>query len=191
MYGQPNSYQAYPYSGYGNPSYMQRPYLQNQPIMPQQQAQMAQSQEQQVQPQAQVQQQPQIPMQAQQVPFPYNAPSIQAVRYATEDEAKAFILYPNYTAIFIDEAKGKVYVKSANQGGFSSIRTYSESIDGAEQQTVKPQELTPKVDYEQFASKEQLKGLENQYSLLLEQFKALQNQINSAKSTAVVTQNKQ
>lgn len=210
MYGQPNPYQSYAYTGYGAPSYLQRPYMQSQPIMPQQQMQpqnqMAQQQEQQiqsqVQPQVQVQQQPQMSMQAQQPPVSYNAPSIQAVRYATEDEAKAFILYPNFTAIFIDEAKGKVYVKSANQGGFSSIRTYSQNIDGAEQhqQTVKPQEITSQVDYGQFASKEQLKGfatieqynaLASQYNSLVEQFKALQKQITATKPTAVVPQNKQ
>lgn len=202
MNGQQNYYPNYSYMGYGMPNYMQRSYMQVQPPMHQpqmqQQNQMVQQQEQQqVQPQVQVQQQPQISMQAQQPTISYNVPSIQAVRYATEDEAKAFILYPNFTAIFIDEAKGKVYVKSANQGGFSSIRTYSQNIDGAEQQqAVKPQEKTPQVDYGQFASKEQLKGfatieqynaLAGQYNSLVNEFKKLQNQVMGVKSNVANT----
>lgn len=203
MYGQPNPYQAYPYTGYGAPNYTQRPYMQVPPIIPQpqmqQQNQMAQPQEQQVQPQLQVQQQQQMPIQPQQPPVSYNAPSIQAVRYATEDEAKAFILYPNFTAIFIDEAKGKVYVKSANQGGFSSIRTYSQNIDGADQQqTVKPQETTPQVNYGDFVNKEQLKGfatveqcnaLASQYNSLVGELKKLQNQVMGVKSNVTNTGN--
>lgn len=202
MYGQPNPYQSYAYTGYGTPSYLQRPYMQVQPPMPQQQMQpqnqMAQQQEQQqVQPQIQVQQQPQMSMQSQQPTISYNAPSIQAVRYATEDEAKAFILYPNFTAIFIDEAKGKVYVKSANQGGFSSIRTYSQNIDGvSEQQAVKPQETVPQVDYGKFAKKEELNGfatieqynaLANQYNTLVSELKKLQNQVMGVKSNVAST----
>lgn len=197
MYGQPNPYQSYSYTGYGTPSYLQRPYIQVQPPMPQtqmqQQNQMAQQQEQQqVQPQVQVQQQPQISMQLQQPPVSYNAPSIQAVRYATEDEAKAFILYPNFTAIFIDEAKGKVYVKSANQGGFSSIRTYSQNIDdAAQQQVVKPQETTPQVDYTQFLKKEDLTKFgfvtAEQYNALVNELKKLQNQVMGVKSNVTNT----
>ena len=156
MYGQ-NPYQNYPYSGYGMPTYGQRQYIPQPPQQPMSQ------------PQAQVQQQ---------MPMQYETP-IQAVRYATEEEAKAFIVYPNLSAVFIDEGKSKVYLKTANNAGVSSIRCYNEEKAKDESQNKAPQRQSEQVDFGQFANKEQLKGFVTiqQYNDLLEQQKFLADQL--------------
>ena len=201
MYGQP-TYSPYSYmpTNYGfTNNYPQRQFMQPQP-----QPQIIQ------QPQMQVQQQPQqqtAPIAQPTVPLGYETQTpVQAVRFATEDEAKAFIVYPNLTAVFIDEAKGKVYLKSANSAGVSSIRKYSEIKEEEQQQEKKidnpdfsqkqqfPQRQ--EIDPSQFASKEQLKGLVTmeqhnklleQYNFLEQQMRIMQNQIKSGKTGVATT----
>ena len=77
-----NPYSSYPYGGYGMPNYGQRNYMQpQQPI---------------AQPQMQ---------QAQQPTMQYETP-IQDIRFATSEEAKAFIVMPNTRALLIDKNGG-------------------------------------------------------------------------------------
>lgn len=125
--------------GYPTPSYLggtgyQNPYSQRQPIQPQMQIQN--------QPQAQ----PQMP----------TTPQIQDLRYGTEEEAKAFIVYPNASAYFIDEPKGRLYVKTANNMGASSMNYFALTPINADGSPIKPQEPTPQVDMGEYLKKSDL-----------------------------------
>lgn len=125
--------------GYPTPSYLggtgyQNPYSQRQPIQPQMQMQP--------QPQAQ----PQMP----------TTPQIQDLRYGTEEEAKAFIVYPNASAYFIDEPKGRLYVKTANNMGASSMNYFALTPINADGTPIKAQEPTQQVDMEEYLKKSDL-----------------------------------
>ena len=125
--------------GYPTPSYLggtgyQNPYSQRQPIQPQIQMQN--------QPQAQTQ----MP----------TTPQIQDVRYGTEEEAKAFIVYPNASAYFIDEPKGRLYVKTANNMGASTMNYFALTPINADGSPIKPQEPTPQIDMGEFLKKSDL-----------------------------------
>lgn len=124
--------------GYPTPSYMggtgyQNPYSQRQPIQPQMQMQN--------QPQAQPQMTP---------------PQIQDLRYGTEEEAKAFIVYPNSSAFFIDEQKGRLYIKSANNMGASNINYFTLTPINADGTPIKAQEPVPEVDMGEYLKKSDL-----------------------------------
>lgn len=130
------------YGQYGTPSYFGTGYqsmypYQRQNLTPQMQ-----------QPQAQNQ------MQNQQVQP--NLPPIQDVRYATEEEAKAFIVYPNSSAYFIDLSKNRLYIKSANNTGISNIEYFSLIPINADGTPIKPQEPTPQVDMSDYIKKDEL-----------------------------------
>lgn len=125
--------------GYPTPSYMggtgyQNPYSQRQPIQPQMQMQN--------QPQAQPQMSP--------------TPQIQDLRYGTEEEAKAFIVYPNSSAFFIDEQKGRLYIKSANNMGASNINYFTLTPINADGTPIKVQEPIPQVDMGEYLKKSDL-----------------------------------
>lgn len=182
MNGQQNYYPNYSYMGYGMPNYMQRSYMQTQ--QPPIQQQMPQ---QQMQSSAPVVSQPTVP-------FVYETP-IQAVRFATEAEANAFIVYPNSTAVFIDESRGKIYLKTANQAGVSSIRHYGELKGDKEESTVeKEKKDSSDMDLGQFVKKDQLNGfvtmekhnelLEN-YKFLEQQLRIMQNQMKGNRATTI------
>lgn len=187
MNGQPNYFPNYSYMGFPSPTYggafPQRQFMQNpNQQMPQQQPMQMNNPIQQPQPQAQPQ-----PQQA--MPFVYESP-IQAVRFSTEEEAKAFIVFPNSTAVFIDEAKHKIYLKTANQAGISSIRSYEESKDGAD----KKEDPSSQIDFDNFVKKEQLNRfvtveryneLMGNYRALDEQLRRLQHEVNNRISTPV------
>lgn len=179
MYNQ-NSYLPYSYNGYSSPIGNQRPFMQ-----PQQQ-QIAQPQPQ-MQPTQQIMQ-----------PSIQQPSSLQDFRYGTEEEAKAFIVYPNSYAWFIDPPKGRMYLKSANNAGVSSIDYFKYEPINADGSPLKQQEPEPKIDTAQFVSKDQLKGfatleqynkmLEN-YKFLEEQFRILQKQISLTNTKGNSAQN--
>ena len=124
--------------GYATPSYMgntyQNPYQrQNQP------------QQMQYQPQPQIQAQPQ-----------QLTPQIQDVRYGTEEEAKAFIVFPNASAFFIDEPKSRLYIKTANNVGASSMSYFALTPINADGTPIKPQEEKPQIDMSEYVKKSDL-----------------------------------
>lgn len=137
MYGQ------YPY---GTPSYMgsyQNPYpYQRQNVTPQMQ----------MQPQQQIQPQQAQPQQA-------NLPQIQELRYATEEEAKAFIVFPNASAFFIDLPKNRLYIKSANNSGMSTFDYFSLTPINADGTPIKQQEPIPQVDMGDYIKRSELEQL--------------------------------
>lgn len=150
MYNQ-NSYNPYSYNSYGLPIGSQRPFMQ-----PQQQ-QMVQPQQQIIQPSIQ------------------QPSSLQDFRYGTEKEAEAFIVYPNSYAWFIDPPRGRMYLKSANNAGCSSIDYFKYEQINPDGTPIKQQETESKIDIGQFVSKEQLKGFATveQLNQLISQFNAL------------------
>ena len=131
--------------GYPTPSYLggtgyQNPYSQRQPIQPQMQMQN--------QPQAQPQMQPQ---QSQ-----MNLPQIQDFRYANEEEAKPFIVYPNSSAYFLDLQKSRLYVKSADNVGYSEFKYFELTPINADGTPIKPQEEKPQIDLGEYIKKSDL-----------------------------------
>lgn len=187
MNGQQNYIPNYSYMGFQSPTYganyAQRPFMQ-----------MPNPQMQQQIPQQQIQQQPvqtnnSIPQQPQQaMPFGFET-QIQAVRLANEEEAKGFIVYPNHIAVFIDDEKGKIYLKTANQAGASSIRYYNEIKNNEERK-----EPVSNMDFGNFVKKEQLNDfvtiekhneLFGNYKYLDEQLRKLQTEVNTKLSTPI------
>lgn len=155
MYG----YQNYPYQqSYGTtPSYLQRMYTPQPPQNAPQQPQTPQG--------------VQIPTQA---PLTQQTPQIQDVRYGTEEEAKAFIVLPNCIAYFIDLSKNRLYTKFANPSGISSMEYFSLTPINADGSPVKPQEVVPQVNFDDFVKKEQIKDMG---FVSFEQFKALADKL--------------
>ena len=131
MYGQYN---------YGTPTYMGNSY-QNFPY-----------QRQGVNPQMQIPPQPQAQPQQ-------PIPQIQEVRYGTEEEAKAFIVFPNASAYFIDHSKGKLYIKSSNSAGVPSMEYFNLTPINADGTPIKPQEPTPQIDMGEYIKKSELQEL--------------------------------
>lgn len=162
-------YTAYPYGQtYGYSPYGQR-------FAPQQQ-QMTQP----MQAQAQPQMQPQAQSQMQQP-----IPQIQDVRYGTEEEAKAFIVFPNASAYFIDEPKGRLYVKTANNVGASSMNYFAITPINADGTPIKPQEPAPQINYDEFVKVEQLKNFGfvtiEQHNAVLQKLDSLQKKLEGVK----------
>ena len=162
MFGN-NPYQPYSYqNNYGGmPNYAQRGYNS--------------------QPQVMAQPQPQIQPQMQQP-----TPQIQDIRYGTEEEAKAFIVFPNASAYFIDEPKGRLYVKTSNNVGASSMSYFALTPINADGTPIKPQEPTPQVDFNQFIKREDLEKLGfvniEQFNQLAQKFEQIQKRLEGAKA---------
>jgi hypothetical protein len=127
---------------YGQYSYNTPSYLGNTYQNPYQRQNVPQQMQFPTQPQPQIQQQP--------------IPQIQDVRYGTEEEAKAFIVYPNASAYFIDEPKGRLYIKTANNAGASSMSYFALTPINADGSPIKPQEETPKVDMSEYIKRTDL-----------------------------------
>lgn len=172
MYGYPN----YPYSqAYGGvPSYMQRMYA-PQPVQNATQ-------------QAQTPQPIQIPTQT---ALSQQTPQIQEIRYGTEEEAKAFIVYPNCIAYFIDYPKNRLYAKTANPSGISSIEYFSLIPINSDGTPIKPQEVAPQINFEEFVKKDNLKDLGfasvEQFKSLSEKIEAIQKRLEGAKQNVATT----
>ena len=62
---------------------------------------------------------PQTQMQRPQIDTP-----IQDLRFVTSEEAKAYIVYPNTTALLIDKASKIAYLKSTDNLGQSSMKMF-------------------------------------------------------------------
>lgn len=161
MYGQ-NPYAPYQqYNGYGYP---QRAYA------PQQQF---------TQPQPQ-----------QQPSMQYEVP-INDIRFATSEEAKAFIVMPNTKALLIDRSGGMAHLKSADNMGQSVTQYFRFEQVNADGTPITPKEPTPNVDFAQFAKKEELKGFVTieKYNELLSKLDVMQKLIVGGKQNGNGTNN--
>ena len=160
MYGQ-NPYSQYPYTGYAYPNYGNRQFMQ-----PQQQ-QMAQ-------PQAQMQQQQ--PMQN----------IMPTLCYAKMEEAKPYIITaPNSSMLFIDREKGKALLKTTDNVCNSYPRYFNiiETDENGKPLQEQKKETEPKIDYGQFARKDELNGFVTlaQYNELLEQLNSIKQALDILK----------
>ena len=159
-----NPYQQYPYSGYGNQNYFWQSVMQ-----PQQMAQ---------------------PQPQQQMPMQYETP-IQDIRFATSEEAKAFIVMPNTRALLIDKNGGMAHLKSADNMGQSLTQYFRFEQVNADGTPIVEKEPTPKIDFEKFAKKEELQGFATieQYNTLLAKLEVMQKIIAGGKPNGTGTSN--
>lgn len=165
-----NGYMNYGYSPYGsagNYGYSGTPYYQPYTQQGQQNVQNQQ------------------PMQYQEVPF-------SEVRYGTIDEAKAYIVGPNKSVMFINRDTSEFYIKSADNMGKPSLETFkyskstsnsTQSVSGENDPTeparerdmkdfVKRNELEPFITTENaknFVTKSDLKELTDKMNILQKQ----------------------
>jgi hypothetical protein len=153
---------------------MQRPYVPQPQQIPQNSHQM----------QPQPQQQPQISL-----------PQIQDIRYATEEEAKAFIVFPNASAYFIDLPKNRLYIKSANASGISNIDYFDLTPINADGTPIKPQEPAQQVNFDDFVKKDQIPNLGfvtiEQYESLLQRLDQIQKRLEGVRPNNGNGNNKQ
>ena len=168
-YNLPNYSYQQPYQ---SPNYMQRPYAPQPQQIPQNSHQI----------QPQPQQQPQLSL-----------PQIQEIRYATEEEAKAYIVFPNASAYFIDLPKNRLYIKSANASGISNIDYFTLTPINADGTPIKPQEPSPQINFDDFVKKDQIANLGfvtiEQYKSLADKLEQIQKRLEGVKSN--VGNNKQ
>lgn len=106
-------------------------------------------------PQRQMQpQQPQQPIEKEQVPF-------NDIRFATEDEAKAYIVMPNTKVMFMDRDKSVFYIKSADSLGKSTLECYSytrstNNSTEPKNSVLDPKEFVKTSDLKNFITKDDL-----------------------------------
>lgn len=107
------------------------------------------------QPQMQTQQ-----VQSQGVPF-------NDVRYGTIDEAKAHIVMPGGSVMFIDRNLGEFYVKSANQMGEPSLEEFSFTKKTIEKkEIVEKEEFVKFDDIKDFVTKKDFNGFNEKFEKL-------------------------
>jgi hypothetical protein len=157
--------------GYNAPSYMGNTYPNAYPYQRQMTTPQMQMQPQQ-QAQPQMQSQPQQP----------NLPQIQELRYATEEEAKAFIVFPNASAFFIDLPKNRLYIKSANNSGISNFDYFSLTPINADGTPIKPIEEKPQIDMGEYIKKSDLANLGY---VTMEQLNSILSKLTSQQTQSV------
>ena len=108
---------------------------------------------------------------------PYQAP-IQAVKFLTADEMKAYIVMPGTSEMLIDQANKVVMIKSADLMGQSSSKTFNYDEAQPENATAE-KNSTPQVDMSAFANKDDLKGFVTKDDLkaLVDRLDKMQKQI--------------
>lgn len=105
-------------------------------------------------------QQPQMQMQQSQQSVAFND-----VRYGTLDEAKAYIVMPGGSAMFIDRNLGEFYIKSANQMGEPALEEFvykKKSVEKKEENT----EFVKFEDIKDFVKKEDFNGFNEKFEKL-------------------------
>lgn len=171
MYGQ------YPYQ---NPTYMGNNYQGTFPYQRQNTNQQVQYPQQQVQPQMQNQQQN------------INLPQIQDFRYANEEEAKPYIVFPNSSAYFLDLPKMRFYIKSTDNVGYSDFKYFALTPINADGTPIKPQEEKPQIDMGEYIKKSDLETLGyvtmEQLNAILTKLTSQQNQPMGVKPNGTTKQ---
>lgn len=103
-----------------------------------------------MQPQQQVQQ----PQTQQQYQTQYDIP-IQGVKFVTEEEAKAYIVYPNQRVMLIDKANGKFAIKTGSSLGESAMEWFN--YKPSDDTNAPKQEPIPQIDTTEFVKKTDIK----------------------------------
>lgn len=169
MYG---SYQGYGYQpSYSNPNYMQRAYAPQTPQAPQPQPQQAI--------------QAQMPMPQ---PIPPMEMPIQDIKYVNRAQAEAYIVFPNSKVMLIDKESGVVYVKTADGMGQTKTDYFRFEPINADGSPLKPQDASPKVNFDDFIKKQDLEKLGfatiDQYNALAQKLENIQKRLEGAKTNA-------
>lgn len=94
--------------------------------------------------------------QAQMQQRPYQAP-IQAIKFLTADEMKAYIVMPASSELLVDQANNIAMLKSADPMGQSSSKTFKYEEINLNDTIAKPETPAP-IDTSVFANKDDLKG---------------------------------
>ena len=105
-------------------------------------------------------QQPQMQMQQSQ-----QSVAFYDVRYGTLDEAKAYIVMPGGSAMFIDRNLGEFYIKSANQMGEPALEEFvykNKTIEKKEENA----EFVKFEDIKDFVKKEDFNGFNEKFEKL-------------------------
>lgn len=142
------------------------------------------------------QQIPSYPMQPQAQPQPQQPilPQIQDVRYGTEEEARAFIVFPNAIAYFIDLNKGRLYSKTANNAGASSMEYFKLEKINPDGTPIIPQEVTPQIDMGEYIKKSEIEKMgfvtTEQLNTVLSNLMAEKNAQTTTKSNNTTSKSK-
>lgn len=112
----------------------------------------------------------------QQMQGQYETP-IQDLRFVTSEEAKAHIVYPNTNALLIDKVNKVAYLKSADNLGQSSIKTFKYD-EFSEDKAVESTEHNNQIDLSGFIKEEQIKDFVT-LEKMNETFKKFSDTINS------------
>lgn len=105
------------------------------------------------------QQQPQPQMQRQQMPqAPVEMP-IQDIRFVTSEEAKAYIVYPNNKVLLIDRQNNIAHLKTADNMGQSSSKTYKFQEVDAEGKALAKDCPNPALDLKDYVKKTDLQTM--------------------------------
>ena len=111
---------------------------------------------------------------------------IQDVRFATAEEAKAYIVMPNGKALLIDRQGGMAHLKIADNMGQSVTQYFKFERVNADGTPIKPKEQAPAVDFGQFVRKEDLATLGfvtiDEYASLLNEFKQLKEYLQRGRA---------
>ena len=155
MYNQYSPY-AYP-QNYGNYNYPQRGY--------------APQPQQMVQPQTQPQTQ---------IPTAYETP-IQDIRFVTNKEAEAYIIYPNSRVLLLDTENGVAHLKTADAMGKSTTQYFKFTPISADGTPIKPPSAQPSIDLSDYIKRTDLEQLglvtADQFKAMEQRLEALQRQI--------------
>lgn len=110
----------------------------------------------------------------------YEAPMLD-VRFATAEEAKAFIVMPNTRALLIDRQGGMAHLKIADNMGQSVTQYFKFEPVNADGTPIRPQE-EPTIDLSAFVKREDLQSLP---FVTMEQYSALANELRQLKEQIV------
>ena len=105
-------------------------------------------------------------MQRPQVTHPQFETPIQDIRFVTSEEARAYIVYPNSKALLIDRQSKLAHLKTADNMGQSSSKTYKfEEVDGNGNALAKDCP-NPAFDIKDYVKKEDIASMSEKISEL-------------------------
>lgn len=154
-------YRQYGYGGYQMPNYQQNPNYPPPTTIPQAQT---------------------IPQQ--QVQMPYETP-IQDIKFVNRAQAEAYIVYPNTKVMLIDNESEMAYIKTADAMGQCRTDYYRFQPVNADGSPIKPQEVEPQVNFDDFVRRDQLANFgfvtAEQHNALAERLEEIQKQLSANK----------
>lgn len=101
---------------------------------------------------------------------------IQAVKFVTEDEAKAYIVMPNQRVLLIDRVNGVAYDKSADSLGQSKSKMYyftdpDKAVETTPIPAINLDEYAKKNELDIFVKTDDLNALESKFSAQIDDLK--------------------